>query len=137
MKGVDGSAGLPEDLELHHIVVNDWQPAVDSEQNVVLISIPSVKDSDLAPAGKHTLHAYLPATEPFSIWEGLPPPPGPAWTAHVLVSLSIHSIDGGERVFCFCIPADLGPAVWPPGCCSDGEPGLHKMLLRRVCVVTC
>ena len=51
-------------------MVNSWEPAVDSEQNVVLISIPSVKDPKLAPAGKHTLHAYLPATEPFAIWEG-------------------------------------------------------------------
>jgi hypothetical protein len=63
-------AGLPPDLELHHIVVNSWEPSVDSEQNVVLISIASVKDPSLAPKGKHTLHAYLPATEPFSIWEG-------------------------------------------------------------------
>lgn len=39
-------------------------------QNVVLISIPSVMDADLAPAGKHTLHAYLPATEPFAFWAG-------------------------------------------------------------------
>lgn len=36
----------------------------------VLISIPSVKDPKLAPPGKHTLHAYLPATEPFAIWQG-------------------------------------------------------------------
>lgn len=72
-----GEAGLPPDLELHHIVVNQWEPAVDSEQNVVLISIPSVKDPGLAPAGKHTLHAYLPATEPFSVWEGAFPMPSP------------------------------------------------------------
>ena len=39
-------------------------------QNVVLISIASVMDASLAPAGKHTLHAYLPATEPFHYWEG-------------------------------------------------------------------
>ena len=39
-------------------------------QNVVLISIPSVMDPSLAPAGKHSLHAYLPATEPFHLWEG-------------------------------------------------------------------
>lgn len=39
-------------------------------QNVVLVSIPSVMDADLAPPGKHTLHAYLPATEPWSLWEG-------------------------------------------------------------------
>lgn len=40
-------------------------------QNVVLISIASVMDPSLAPAGKHCLHAYLPATEPYAIWEGL------------------------------------------------------------------
>ena len=44
---------------------------VDTEQNVVLISIASVMDPSLAPAGKHTLHAYLPATEPYSYWRGL------------------------------------------------------------------
>ena len=41
-----------------------------SAQNVVLISIASVMDPSLAPRGKHTLHAYLPATEPWSLWEG-------------------------------------------------------------------
>jgi len=65
------STGLPEDLELHHIIVNDWSKGVDAEQNVVLISIPSVKDPDMAPPGKHCLHAYLPATEPYHLWQGL------------------------------------------------------------------
>ncbi|KAI8463200.1 MAG: hypothetical protein J3K34DRAFT_527188 [Monoraphidium minutum] len=60
-----------DDLELHHIVVNDWERGVNAEQNVVLISIASVKDPSMAPAGKHCLHAYLPATEPFALWEGL------------------------------------------------------------------
>lgn len=55
---------------MHHIIVKTWEGGVDSEQNVVLVSIPSIIDPDLAPAGKHTLHAYLPATEPYSIWEG-------------------------------------------------------------------
>lgn len=64
------NAGL-EDLELHHIVVNTWEHGVDSEQNVVLISIASVMDPSLAPKGKHTLHAYTPATEPFGLWQGL------------------------------------------------------------------
>ena len=63
-------AGL-DDLELHHIVVNTWEHGVDSEQNVVLISIASVMDPSLAPTGKHTLHAYLPATEPFELWQDL------------------------------------------------------------------
>lgn len=36
-----------------------------------MISIASVLDPSLAPAGKHVLHAYTPATEPYSYWEGL------------------------------------------------------------------
>jgi phytoene dehydrogenase-like protein len=63
--------GLPDDLELHHIIVNDWSKGVDAEQNVVLISIASVKDPSMAPEGKHVLHAYLPATEPYHLWKGL------------------------------------------------------------------
>ncbi|XP_062212971.1 prolycopene isomerase 1, chloroplastic isoform X2 [Phragmites australis] len=60
-----------EDLGIHHIVVNDWNKGVDGEQNVVLISVPSVLGKGLAPPGKHILHAYTPGTEPFSLWEGL------------------------------------------------------------------
>ncbi|KAI3918353.1 hypothetical protein MKX01_041673 [Papaver californicum] len=63
--------GIPEDLGIHHIVVNDWDRGVDADQNVVLISVPSVLSKDLAPPGKHVLHAYTPGTEPFDLWEGL------------------------------------------------------------------
>jgi phytoene dehydrogenase-like protein len=49
------------DPEMHHIVVNSWDGGVDTEQNVVLISIASVADPTLAPKGKHVLHAYTPA----------------------------------------------------------------------------
>ncbi|KAM6552389.1 hypothetical protein CsatB_002197 [Cannabis sativa] len=63
--------GIREDLGIHHIVVNDWNRGVDADQNVVLISIPSVLSPDLAPPGKHVLHAYLPGTEPYDLWKGL------------------------------------------------------------------
>ncbi|KAH9609467.1 hypothetical protein KSS87_003858 [Heliosperma pusillum] len=63
--------GVREDLDIHHIVVNDWKRGVDADQNVVLISIPSAVSSELAPPGKHILHAYTPGTEPFQLWEGL------------------------------------------------------------------
>ncbi|KAE8726033.1 FAD/NAD(P)-binding oxidoreductase domain-containing protein isoform 2 [Hibiscus syriacus] len=43
----------------------------DADQNVVLISLPSVLSPNLAPPGKHVLHAYTPGTEPFELWEGL------------------------------------------------------------------
>ncbi|XP_027921200.1 prolycopene isomerase, chloroplastic [Vigna unguiculata] len=62
---------IPSDLGIHHIVVNDWERGVDADQNVVLISIPSVLSPNLAPHGKHVLHAYMPGTEPFDLWEGL------------------------------------------------------------------
>nr|XP_010927816.1 prolycopene isomerase, chloroplastic isoform X1 [Elaeis guineensis]XP_010927817.1 prolycopene isomerase, chloroplastic isoform X1 [Elaeis guineensis]XP_019707711.1 prolycopene isomerase, chloroplastic isoform X1 [Elaeis guineensis]XP_019707712.1 prolycopene isomerase, chloroplastic isoform X1 [Elaeis guineensis] len=62
---------IPEDLGIHHIVVNDWSRGVDADQNVVLISVPSVLGKDLSPPGKHVLHAYTPGTEPFGLWEGL------------------------------------------------------------------
>ncbi|XP_043720205.1 prolycopene isomerase, chloroplastic [Telopea speciosissima] len=63
--------GIREDLGIHHIIVNDWNRGVDADQNVVLISVPSVLSPDLAPPGKHVLHAYTPGTEPFELWEGL------------------------------------------------------------------
>ena len=44
---------------------------VDSQQNLVLISIPSVLDTSMAPDGMHALHAYTPATEPYDLWKGL------------------------------------------------------------------
>lgn len=51
--------------------MDDWSRGVDADQNVVLISIPSVHGKGLAPPGKHVLHAYTPGTEPFGLWEGL------------------------------------------------------------------
>jgi len=62
---------IRSDLGIHHIVVNDWKRGVDADQNVVLISIPSALSPHLAPPGKHVLHAYMPGTEPFDLWEGL------------------------------------------------------------------
>lgn len=62
---------IRSDLGIHHIVVNDWKRGVDADQNVVLISVPSVLGLNLAPLGKHVLHAYLPGTEPFELWEEL------------------------------------------------------------------
>jgi phytoene dehydrogenase-like protein len=62
-----------ENVGLHHIVVNDWDVpgGVTAPDNVILISIPSVIDPSLAPPGKHSLHAYFPATERWAPWEGL------------------------------------------------------------------
>ena len=64
------AAGL-EDLPIHTVWVGDWQRGIDAERNAVVVSIPSVLDPSMAPAGQHVLHAYTPANEPWSQWSGL------------------------------------------------------------------
>ena len=66
--GIDAE-GLPEQ-EIHHMVVHDLA-RLTAPQNVVAVSMPSVHDPKLAPEGMHQIHAYTPATEPFSLWKDL------------------------------------------------------------------
>ena len=54
---------------IHHIVVPSWERLM-APQSTVFVSIPSLIDPSLAPPGKHVIHAYLPATEPYELWEG-------------------------------------------------------------------
>lgn len=68
--GIDGT-NIPFDLACHYIVVNDWEKGITAPQNVILISIPSVLDPNLAPPGKHVIHAYTPGNEPYHLWQGL------------------------------------------------------------------
>ena len=68
--GIDAK-DLQGALECHYLIVNDWDKGVDAPQNVVAVSIPSVLDPTLAPSGKHCIHAYTPATEPYELWAGI------------------------------------------------------------------
>jgi phytoene dehydrogenase-like protein len=68
--GIDAT-GLPDDLEIHHISVEDWERGVTAPQNLVLVSIPSVLDKAMAPKGCHVIHAYTPGTEPSALWASL------------------------------------------------------------------
>jgi phytoene dehydrogenase-like protein len=69
--GIDAT-GLPEvpsaDFPAQWAVVRDWDApeGVESPRNIVLCSMASLIDRSLAPEGKHVLHAYVPATEPYS-----------------------------------------------------------------------
>lgn len=63
--------GIRSDLKGHYIAVSDWERGVTAPQNVVAISIASVFDPSLAPPGKHVIHAYTPATEPYAFWQGM------------------------------------------------------------------
>jgi phytoene dehydrogenase-like protein len=70
--GIDAT-NLPdaETLEMHHVWVGDWDKGVDAEQNLVLVSIPSIKDPSMAPEGKHVIHAYTPGNEPLELWKNV------------------------------------------------------------------
>jgi phytoene dehydrogenase-like protein len=74
--GIDAT-GLPDepsaDFPAQWAVIRDWDApeGVESPRNIVLCSMPSLIDPSLAPAGKHVLHAYVPATEPYSDWASL------------------------------------------------------------------
>ncbi len=68
--GIDAT-GVRSDLACHYIFVKDWEQGISAPQNVVLISIPSLLDPGLAPAGKHVIHAYTPGNEPYDLWQNL------------------------------------------------------------------
>lgn len=74
--GID-AAGLPTeasaDFPAQWAVIRDWDlpEGVEAPRNIVLCSMPSLIDPSLAPEGKHVLHAYVPATEPYADWAGL------------------------------------------------------------------
>ena len=67
--GFDAS-GL-QNLPIHAIHVDDWERGITAERNVAVFSIPSVLDKGMAPKGKHVLHGYTPANEPWELWENL------------------------------------------------------------------
>ncbi|MCL2926983.1 MAG: NAD(P)/FAD-dependent oxidoreductase [Trichodesmium sp. St19_bin2] len=67
--GIDATDIKP-DLSCHHIIVNHWDQ-IDAPQNVVLVSIPSLIDSTLAPPKKHVIHVYTPGNEPYQLWQGM------------------------------------------------------------------
>jgi phytoene dehydrogenase-like protein len=60
--------GLPDDLECHHSVL-DFNKNITDEQNMVIISIPTIFDPSLAPEGYHVVHAYTAACDNFDDWE--------------------------------------------------------------------
>jgi len=74
--GIDAS-GLPteasKDFPAQWAVVRDWdlEEGVEAPRNIVLCSMPSLIDPTLAPEGKHVLHAYVPATEPYEWWKDM------------------------------------------------------------------
>jgi phytoene dehydrogenase-like protein len=62
-----------DDLPVHHVWVGDWQRGIGAERNMLVLSMPSLLDATLAPAGHHVLHGYTPANEPWELWRDLEP----------------------------------------------------------------
>jgi phytoene dehydrogenase-like protein len=72
--GIDAT-GLPDvpsaDFPAQWAVIRDWEVGVEAPRNIVLCSMASLIDPTMAPEGKHVLHAYTPATEPYENWAGM------------------------------------------------------------------
>ena len=64
------SRGAQALSSIHHIVVPEWEKLT-QPQSAAFVSMPSLMDPSLAPEGRHVIHAYLPATEPYEVWEGV------------------------------------------------------------------
>lgn len=56
-----------DDLNVHHVVVHRSDVDITAPGNTCMVSIPSVLDPSLAPAGYHVVHAYT--LEPWQGWQ--------------------------------------------------------------------
>ena len=60
---------IDDKLNCHHIIVDDWDE-LENEKGVIFISIPTLLDASIAPAGKHIIHAFTPSS--IREWDNLP-----------------------------------------------------------------
>jgi len=60
-----------EALPIHHVWVGNWERGIDAERNMAVLSMPSLLDPHLSPAGHQVLHGYTPANEPWELWAEL------------------------------------------------------------------
>jgi prolycopene isomerase len=61
---------VPENFHCHHLLLERWEE-MDAEQGVVFVSMPTLLDPSLAPAGRHILHTFTPSA--MEHWKGLSP----------------------------------------------------------------
>jgi len=59
---------IPAASDCHHILLNDWA-SLEASGGTVFVSIPTLMDPDLAPAGHHIVHAFTPSW--LTDWQGL------------------------------------------------------------------
>ena len=61
---------IPAGSHVHHLLLEDWA-AMEAEQGTVFVSMPSLLDPSLAPAGHHIVHSFTPSA--MDTWQGLSP----------------------------------------------------------------
>ena len=67
--GVRGDL-IPEGTHVHHLLLERWED-LEAEQGTVFVSMPSLLDPSLAPAGHHIVHTFTPSS--MEAWKGLCP----------------------------------------------------------------
>ena len=50
---------LPPSTQCHHIIVEDWA-AMEAPHGTLFVSIPTLLDHTLSPAGTHIVHIFTP-----------------------------------------------------------------------------
>ena len=61
---------IPEGTHVHHLLLERWED-LEAEQGTVFVSMPSLLDPSLAPAGHHIVHTFTPSS--MEAWQGLSP----------------------------------------------------------------
>lgn len=70
----------------------------------------------MAPEGKHCLHAYLPATEPYHIWKGVKKGRCGRTMGGALAGLECTAVAGRSCAVCISLPGALRGLLAPlPG----------------------
>jgi len=67
--GVRGDL-IPEGTHVHHLLLERWED-LEAEQGTVFVSMPSLLDPSLAPAGHHIVHTFTPSS--MEAWKRLSP----------------------------------------------------------------
>jgi len=61
---------IPEGTHVHHLLLERWEE-IEAEQGTVFVSMPSLLDPSLAPAGHHIVHTFTPSS--MEAWKELSP----------------------------------------------------------------
>jgi len=107
---------IPAGSHCHHLLLERWQD-MEAEQGTAFVSIPTLLDPALAPAGHHIVHTFTPSA--MASWQGLSPSDYKAAKAAAAQRL----IDRLEALF-----PGLGGAITHQ---EVGTPRSHRRFLGR------